>query len=563
MAQHDYDIANQSGANFRADLNNALDAIVSNNSGSSEPSTTFAYEWWIDTSANVLKLRNSANNAWITLPLSITADNSTSGALTVNGNLSTTGTLDVNGGEVILDADADTSITADTDDQIDFKIGNVDVATLTNSHLVLKGTTPKITIGDGGAEDTALIFDGNAVDFYIGLDDSEDDLVIGTGSTVGTNSKLIIENGGNVIVGAATYNNDNAGIGLGSSGFLYATRSGSLVASFNRLSSDGTVVDFRKDSSVIGGIGVASSDLTFEVNSAERIRILSSGNVGIGTSTINSGTLGSSNKFLEVSSGTSSGSGTLVLSRNTSTNDVELGGVRFVNVNNADDDGLDADGRLVAAISARSVTSDSNASDDSGGSITFSTKPEAGNFTERMRILSNGSILFGKTSETFGNTGIHILQGSANGRTFITVSNDECLNLNRENSDGLVLRFFKDTSLVGSVSTNANSLPSDRNFKRDISDLNLGLNLINKLKPSQYNYIVDDEDSPKMYGLIAQDLEESLTEVGIGKNSTWLLQHEPNDDEKQSEYSLDYIKLIPILINSIKELEERIKTLEG
>ena len=563
MAQHDYDIANQSGANFRADLNNALDAIVSNNSGSSEPSTTFAYEWWIDTSANVLKLRNSANNAWITLPLSITADNSTSGALTVNGNLSTTGTLDVNGGEVILDADADTSITADTDDQIDFKIGNVDVATLTNSHLVLKGTTPKITIGDGGAEDTALIFDGNAVDFYIGLDDSEDDLVIGTGSTVGTNSKLIIENGGNVIVGATTFNNDNAGIGLGSTGFFFATRSDTLVGSFNRLSSDGTVVDFRKDSSVIGGIGVASSDLTFEVNSAERIRILSSGNVGIGTSTINSGTLGSSNKFLEVSSGTSSGSGTLVLSRNTSTNDVELGGVRFVNVNNADDDGLDADGRLVAAISARSVTSDSNASDDSGGSITFSTKPEAGNFTERMRILSNGSILFGKTSETFGNTGIHILQGSANGRTFITVSNDECLNLNRENSDGLVLRFFKDTSLVGSVSTNANSLPSDKNFKRDISDLNLGLNLINKLKPSQYNYIVDDEDSPKMYGLIAQDLEESLTEVGIGKNSTWLLQHEPNDDEKQSEYSLDYIKLIPILINSIKELEERIKTLEG
>ena len=87
--------------------------------------------------------------------------------------------------------------------------------------------------------------------------------------------------------------------------------------------------------------------------------------------------------------------------------------------------------------------------------------------------------------------------------------------------------------------------------------------IFEKLKPSQYNYIVDDEDSPKMYGLIAQDLEESLTEVGIGKNSTWLLQHEPNDDEKQSEYSLDYIKLIPILINSIKELEERIKTLEG
>jgi len=204
MAQHDYDIANQSGANFRADLNNALDAIVSNNSGSSEPSTTFAYEWWVDTSNNLLKLRNSANNAWITLPLSITADNATSGALTVNGNLTTTGTVDINGQELILDADADTSITADTDDQIDFKIGNVDVATLTNSNLVLKGTTPTLTIGDAGAEDTKIVFDGNAQDFYIGLDDSADDLVIGTGSTVGTNGLVVIENGGNVGINTLT-----------------------------------------------------------------------------------------------------------------------------------------------------------------------------------------------------------------------------------------------------------------------------------------------------------------------------------------------------------------------
>ncbi len=44
MAQHDYTFLNQSGANFRADLNNALTAIVSNNSGATEPATKFAYE---------------------------------------------------------------------------------------------------------------------------------------------------------------------------------------------------------------------------------------------------------------------------------------------------------------------------------------------------------------------------------------------------------------------------------------------------------------------------------------------------------------------------------------
>ena len=67
MATHDYVLANQSGAAFSTDLNNALAAIVSNNSNSSAPATTYAYQIWVDTSANIIKIRNSANNAWINL----------------------------------------------------------------------------------------------------------------------------------------------------------------------------------------------------------------------------------------------------------------------------------------------------------------------------------------------------------------------------------------------------------------------------------------------------------------------------------------------------------------
>jgi len=67
MATHDYVIDNSTGANVRADINNVLAAIVSNNSASSEPSTKYAYQWWADTNDGVLKIRNSANNAWITL----------------------------------------------------------------------------------------------------------------------------------------------------------------------------------------------------------------------------------------------------------------------------------------------------------------------------------------------------------------------------------------------------------------------------------------------------------------------------------------------------------------
>lgn len=69
MSQHDYVIDNQSGVNFRTDLNNALLAIVSQNSGNSAPTTTYAYMFWLDTSGGfpVLKQRNAANNAWITV----------------------------------------------------------------------------------------------------------------------------------------------------------------------------------------------------------------------------------------------------------------------------------------------------------------------------------------------------------------------------------------------------------------------------------------------------------------------------------------------------------------
>lgn len=67
MSQHDYDLANQAGTAFRADLNSALAAIVSQNSGATAPATTFAYQWWADTTSGLLKIRNAANSAWITV----------------------------------------------------------------------------------------------------------------------------------------------------------------------------------------------------------------------------------------------------------------------------------------------------------------------------------------------------------------------------------------------------------------------------------------------------------------------------------------------------------------
>jgi hypothetical protein len=69
MAQSDMNIANQGFPAFRSDLNSALAALVSNSSGSTEPSDTFAHQFWVDTSANpnILKQRNADDDAWVTI----------------------------------------------------------------------------------------------------------------------------------------------------------------------------------------------------------------------------------------------------------------------------------------------------------------------------------------------------------------------------------------------------------------------------------------------------------------------------------------------------------------
>jgi hypothetical protein len=127
----DYVLANQSGANFRTELNSVLAAVVSQNSGSTAPTTTYAYQFWIDTGASpaLLKLRNGANSAWITVG-DVTAANlglltSTSAASTylalaggtVTGNLEigTAGSLTFEGST----ADANETTLAVTDPTAD------------------------------------------------------------------------------------------------------------------------------------------------------------------------------------------------------------------------------------------------------------------------------------------------------------------------------------------------------------------------------------------------------------------------------------------------------------
>ena len=156
--QHDYDLINQSGASFRADLNNALSAIATNNAGASSPSITFAYEWWIDESNGVLKIRNSANSAWITTGINLTTNNLFTGDITGNAPTATilANTRTING--VAFNGSANISFNSDSvsegSSNLYFTNERVDDRVAT---LIQNGTGISFTYDDTNATLTPVI----------------------------------------------------------------------------------------------------------------------------------------------------------------------------------------------------------------------------------------------------------------------------------------------------------------------------------------------------------------------------------------------------------------------
>ena len=332
--------------------------------------------------------------------------------------------------------------------------------------MVRNGYDSHIFFGDAADPNTGIIHyshSANHMNFTVNtttaltIDDQGD---VGIGSTDPT-SRLVIEkesartNEAENMIRIVHKTSGTSAVGFGSKILFAGERSNGTLQNQGRI---GFVADVNTSSNLSSALILepSSSGLPFEA-----MRINSSGNVIIGnsTSTLTTATLGSTNTFLELQ-GLATSSGTIVLSRDADANDEEIGGIRFANRNNADDTNLDADGKLVAAISVRAITSDNNAGDDSGADLTFSTKPEAGNFAERMRISSNGAATFQQTSTETNtesnigayfnfrnlssaiNTGVGITLGSNNngGTAFVAqrvgANNEHIMKFQVRNSSG-------------------------------------------------------------------------------------------------------------------------------
>ena len=530
--------------------------------------TSGAYMLW-DESADDLKLVGAAG---LTVAGDIDVDGTANldvvdidGAVDMASTLGVSGVVTANAGVVvdemtidgdtltatddfIIDAAADITLDADGGDWR-YKDGGTSIATWSNvsgTYQVKVNTQDadfKILGDDGGSEVTALTLDMSAAgaatfNDAVKLGDSSV-LSLGAGSDIeiysdGTHGTIGAQNGDLTLDVAGDIILDADG------GDFRFKDAGTTIATYSNVSSDWYITANVQDKDIVfqgndGGSTIQA--LTLDMSDAGSAYF--NNKVGVGET--------SPLAQLHVKTADSS-IGTLNASANT------------LCLEGSTNAGL----TIASATNANSMIAFGDSGDADIGFINYDHNADVlafnVNASERMRILSGGNLCIGRTNATWNNTaGINLNPGSDSA----FINDGQCLSLNRTDSHGVVVGYYYDGSSVGSISTNANSLPSDRNFKRDISDLDLGLNLVNKLKPSQYNYKIDSEDCPKMYGLVAQDLEQSLEEVGIEKNSTWLLQHEPNEDEKQSDYNLDYLKLTPILIKAIQEQQEQIEALQS
>ena len=98
----DYNLANQVGSSFRAELNTVLGDVQSLNSGSSDPTTTVAYKIWVDTSTNLLKIRNSSNNGWLVLGSLTDAAHINNFGLATKASPTLTGDVTLSNGSLIM-----------------------------------------------------------------------------------------------------------------------------------------------------------------------------------------------------------------------------------------------------------------------------------------------------------------------------------------------------------------------------------------------------------------------------------------------------------------------------
>ena len=325
------------------------------------------------------------------------------------------------------------------------------------------------------------------------------------------------------------------------------------------------------------------ANIIFKPAGTERVRIDSSGQVGIGETTPNA-KLHIATADSTTFSASDSSWHTQVIKNDTGAASNASGLCFFTSAN----------GYHVNAGSGIACVKNGTNS-DYGADLVFITRPQSAVAVERMRIDSNGNVGVGSTPVTTLRNDVHATEkGLQVGRAAMLFSDtglttDLQNNSHLNNSDqrvamtgtlgatlygqyngqhtwytaaavaapnvqSMTARMSLDISgnLVVNGNVTAYGSPSDIRLKENVEVIPNALDKVKQLKGVTFNYI---KDGNKSTGLIAQDLEKVLPDAVYVTSDV--------DDGEDKHLAIRYGNTVGLLVEAIKELEARVKELEG
>ena len=173
---------------------------------------------------------------------------------------------------------------------------------------------------------------------------------------------------------------------------------------------------------------------------------------------------------------------------------------------------------------------------------------------EKMRITSGGEILIGKTSSDGAVS--NGCEFRSTGLGYFTRTDGESLVINRKNSNGVQIQFRRDNSDIGNISSTTSltsyNISSDYRLKEDFKDIKC----IDKILSINIYDFKWKSDGTRMIGAIAHELQDIVSYAVTGKKDA---EHE---DGRINAQSVDYSKLVPIMIKAIQEQQAQIDELK-
>jgi len=499
--------------------------------------------------------------------------------------------------------------------------GNVGIGTAASSSaLTVNGQVNVVNLGLQGfyqarTSDTAGagVFGGNSFVLRNGATSEDLCFDVFNRSTSVWYTPVTIKNTGNLLVGTTT----DAGARLqvhGADGTSYLKITSTVATTGGRIGYNGD--ELRIDQQ-------QNADLTLRTNGSERMRITSSGNVGIGTASPsrNLHVLGGSGvgtvlkleggsgatTYLQLSYNGATNAQSGYIGYDTSsnmpffTNDTERmritsgGNVGIgtaspaspIHVQRSDDgtigtpaspihvqrsdDGTigtfrgTSDAQLLLKIAGGNLIYDS-----SNGNASHVWQS---NTAERMRITSGGSILFG--TQTMSTTHAYF-DNAGSSRMVLNLGSSVTTNAN-------LIAFNNPNGNVGTIATSGSSTSynttSDYRLKENVNPVQNALSVLTQLKPCTFNFIADAEE--EVMGFIAHEVQEIVPQAVTGEKDAIRIQQvevspaeldeggniitEAVIEEKEVPVyqGIDHSKLVPLLVASIQELKAEIEALKS